>query len=245
MKKLVITLVIACLAFGLQAQKNSGRSVVYLHDGSQIKGEITENQGLDFISLKLNGGEEEIQIPRKTIKSIVELEEDLLFFKNGKYVKTKGLYKIIHTGIAPAMADDTDNVVWGSNTLHAAVGYQFNQYLAVGGGVGLDVYSNSFIPFYADFRGYILQRKVSPFYAFQAGYSLSNDLFNNYSDNVSFKGGMMIHPTLGLRFASFKHTKILFEAGYKFQWDTRTYDWNENVDNIIFKRLTLKFGWLF
>ena len=138
-----------------------------------------------------------------------------------------------------------DFIVWGASLFHLNVGYQFNQYLSVGGGVGMDIYDKEYFPVYADFRGYILNKKVSPYYAFQAGYGLSTDIFNLNSSNISHSGGMMIHPSIGLRFASFRSTKFIMEAGYKFQWDQRTNERRGWVDKIIYKRLSLKIGVLF
>jgi hypothetical protein len=141
--------------------------------------------------------------------------------------------------------DEKEFIVWGASLFHMSVGYQFNQYVSVGGGFGMDVYDKEYFPIYADFRGYILNSAVSPYYAFQAGYGISSDIFNLNSSNISHKGGAMLHPSIGVRFASFRKTNFILEAGYKFQYDKRTDERRNTVDKITYRRLALKVGLLF
>lgn len=244
MKRLSIILFLFII-YTSNAQENKRISVVYLHDGSMIKGQVVEDHTQSVVTITLIDGTQLI-IPLKTVKSVIQVKENIEFLKNGKYVQTRGLYKSITVGTLTAWEDDEkEYILWGFSFPNLAVGYQFNQYLAVGGGVGMDIYDFEFIPVFADFRGYIFNSRVSPYYALQAGYGISADLSNSLSSNESSKGGAMIHPSIGLRFASFRQTKFIMEAGYKFQYETRTNDWNESVDNIVYRRLSLKFGVLF
>ena len=245
MKRFNILLFLFFIAFNMNAQDNNQISIVYLHDGSMIKGQVVEDHANGVVIIKIVDGTE-LTIPLKTVKTVSKLKENIKFLNNGKYIQTKGTYKHISIGTLTAWEDDEkDFIVSGASFFQMAVGYQFNQYISVGGGFGMDVYDKEYFPVYADFRGYILNSKISPYYALQAGYGISTDIFNNYSSNTSFTGGAMLHPSLGLRFASFKRTKFIVEAGYKFQYDKRTNERNGFADKITYKRLSLKVGLLF
>jgi len=245
MKQLNIFLFLFFICINLIAQENKQISIVYLHDGSMIKGLVVEDHALDLVTIKIIDGTE-LSIPLKTVKSIIKLKENIEFLKNGKYVQTKGVYKMISMGTLTGWGnDEKDYIVWGVSLINLTAGYQFNQFINVGGGVGMDFYDKEYITVYADFRGYILNKGLSPYYAFQAGYGFSTDIFNNGSRNQSYSGGVMLHPSIGLRFASYKNTKFIMEAGYKFQYDKRTNEFRGWVDKMVFKRMSIKFGVLF
>jgi hypothetical protein len=240
---IILFLVFTC--HNLIAQESNQISIVYLHDGSMIKGQVVEDHAKGIVSIKIIDGTE-LVIPLKTVKNIVKLKESIKFLEDGKYVQTKGWYRILSMGTLTAWEDDEKEfIVWGASLFHLNIGFQFNQYFSFGGGLGIDIYDKEYLPLYADFRGYFLNGKFSPYYAFQIGYSPSTDIFNNLSVNISSNGGAMIHPSIGIRFASFKNTKLILEAGYKFQYDKRVNErWN-SIDKIVYKRLALKFGILF
>ena len=245
MKRLKIIFILFFINSTIFAQDTRHLSVVYLHDGSMIKGQVVEDHIVDIVKIKIIDGTE-LSIPLKTVRTIIKLNENIELLKNGKYVQTKGLYKQISLGTLTAWEDDEKEfIVWGASLFQMAIGYQFNQFVAVGGGFGMDAYDKEYFPVFADFRGYILNSRISLYYVFQAGYGISTDIFNSFSSNISFKGGPMIQPSLGLRFASLNNTKFIVEAGYKFQYDQRTNERNNTVDKIIFKRLALKVGLLF
>ncbi len=245
MKRFTIIIFLFFSSFSLFSQENKQISIVYLHDGSMIKGFVIEDHTLDLVNIKIIDGTV-LSISLKTVKSIIKLKENIEILKNGKYVQTKGVYKLISMGTLTGWrVDEQDYIVWGFSLINLAAGYQFNQFINVGGGIGMDIYDKEYFPVYADFRGYILNKGVSPYYAFQLGYGFSTDIFNNVSINESYSGGVMLHPSIGLRFASYKNTKFIMEAGYKFQYDKRTNEFRGWVDKMVYKRLSIKFGVLF
>ena len=227
------------------AQEKHQLSIVYLQDGSMIKGQVFQDYAQSLVTIKILDGTE-LVIPRRTVKSIIKLKDDIALLKSGKYIQTTGLYKLLTMGTLTAWeGNEKQDIVWGASLLNVNIGYQFNQYLAVGGGFGMEFYDKEYFPVYVDFRGYILNKGVSPYYAFQAGYGISTDIFNEFSNNITFKGGAMLSPSIGIRFASFQKAKFILEAGYKFQYDTRINSRSNLTDKLVFKRLALKFGVLF
>ena len=75
----------------------------------------------------------------------------------------KGYKGMVNAGWIPT----SESTSFEALTIH---GYQYNHYLFVGGGAGINYYSSSsindegvFIPIFADVRGYLLKGKISPY----------------------------------------------------------------------------------
>jgi len=98
-------------------------------------------------------------------------------------------------------------------------GYQINRFIGVGAGVGLDYYylnsGETLLPVFADVRGYLLKRNVSPMYKLQAGYGFA---FKDEDRNmVDAEGGLMWYPALGVRFGAAKSANFMLDFGVKVQ----------------------------
>ena len=119
---------------------------------------------------------------------------------------------------------------------------------AIGAGIGYDRYifnsGEDMIPVFAEFTGYFQPKHASLFYNLQTGYSFAS------TDDVYLlseaKGGLMVYPSLGIRFGT-GNVKYTLDVGYKFQDAEFTYDeqWSidqHRVQDVKFKRLTLRFG---
>ena len=217
--------------------------LVYLYDGSFLKGELV-GEDQQSIQLKMINGEV-LNLPLTLVQKISANNKNQVFLKNGITIQESGPYHIISGGILLGQeAGFSDGYAMGVS-LSYIYGHQFNQYAALGAGISLDSYDKSFIPIYLDFRGYILHRATSLFYSVDAGYSFAFDQFKKNKDDNPYKGGMMINPGLGLRFAGKQNYSFLMGIGYRFQFAKRKNTWSEFTDEIIYKRLTLNMGFLF
>ncbi len=161
-------------------------------------------------------------------------------------VKGEGHYNLISFGILPGIeaGSNSDEVVIGIAPFHYVHGYQFNQYLGVGAGLGFNFYNHGFAPVYADVRGYLNQKAVSPFYAVQGGYGFAFDQFGG-QDDEEYTGAWMLYPAVGLRFATSSGINILLEGGYHLQWAKRDFSWSESTDEIVYRRVGFRMGLLF
>lgn len=135
--------------------------------------------------------------------------------------------------------------------LHTVFGYQFNRWLGVGAGTGVDAYSfdrdEVLIPVFLEVRGYATSAKTAPFYSLNAGYGFA---FKNEDQFVvDAEGGLMIHPAIGLRFGADPDVNVIFDIGYRFQWATyqRELEFSgiRERREINFRRVALRFGLLF
>ncbi|NJN26382.1 MAG: hypothetical protein HC819_10595 [Cyclobacteriaceae bacterium] len=104
-------------------------------------------------------------------------------------------------------------------SLHTLNGYQFNQYLGTALGVGLNKYGNYLtMPVYGQVKGFLLDRKVSPFYFGDIGYGFA---WRNRADDEMFeianvKGGLYWQIGLGYQL-NFAKSALTFSFGYSSQ----------------------------
>ena len=112
-------------------------------------------------------------------------------------------------------------------------GKRFNDHLAAGVGVGVEIFDRYLFPAFLDIRYTLLKNKVSPFlavktgYAFGAGKSLTliqtssqnPDFYYNQSTEISTKksGGLMVHPEIGFRIPLSEKADLLFTVAYRYQ----------------------------
>ncbi len=98
-------------------------------------------------------------------------------------------------------------------------GYQVNRFIGVGAGIGLDYYylnsGETLMPVFADVRGYLLKRNVSPMYKLQAGYGIA--FLDEDRGMESATGGMMWYPAIGVRLGASKSANFMLDFGVKIQ----------------------------
>ena len=224
--------------------------VVQFKDGSVVKGKIISFlQGGDLHMLVAG---EEVVFPADEIlklrqnSSRANLRKAL---KRGKYpyaFKEKGIYHasafMVNIG---SMYDDN---AWGFGLQHAS-GYQFNRWIGVGAGVGLDAYAinneNPILSFFADARGYFKATRVTPFYSVQVGYGKMLD-----KQIRDVQGGLMVYPSLGVRLSGLDGANFFVDLGYKYQKSKREYEnswWWQSYEIWDYKyhRYVLRFGLTF
>lgn len=142
-----------------------------------------------------------------------------------------------------------------SITVQTINGYQFNKYLGTGLGLGVSKYGNYItLPIYATVKGYLYDKKVSPFYYGDIGYGFAWQSNNNENvfevDNV--QGGLYWQLGLGYQINFYK-SAMTFTLGYSNQYSKAEYTyfqgWDMNSVKIseerILRRFALSVGFLF
>lgn len=187
------------LAFNAQAQNYE--DVIYLKNGSVIRGIIIEQVPNETMKIQTRDGNVFVY----NIIDIQKITKELPFNKQGTYAyknnnyskpnvsqfnKPNGYFGLAEVGIAPG-------VNYEPLRISATVinGYRFAPQFAIGVGVGLQGYvdyGELTIPLYLHLRSDFLDRKTSPFLAFNIGYNLS--VLGGYF------GGLMMEPIVGASF---------------------------------------------
>lgn len=240
-----------------RSKQNKVLDLVYLTDGSLLKGEIVEYKQDEFIRIILTSGTElkissgEIERIRQQLpgeeKEPAAKEKKSKEKKKPVMAENKGWYNVTYLASYNGRVDGEFKMGLG---LQNIVGYQFNQFLGLGIGVGLDAQaldgSETLYPVYAEFRGYFSKRVKSPYYSVSAGYNFA--FKNRKRDITEAKGGYLIHPAIGFRLAEDTETNVLIDIGYRFQQATFTrvipFD-DKLIKEIDYRRFTVRLGLIF
>jgi len=233
---------------------------VYMKDGSYLKGQIiSETDELLTFSMM---GDNQVVIRKDLIKKIVPGRQGQYYLHQGHSVKKEGYYATLDFSTSWSKSRwqlaDLTGAHW-----HFSFGKMLNDIFAVGGGIGINLYAGAnwrtytFIPLYAEVRGYHFKKRISPYYTLGLGFGFAKDLVGNFNSIEDYESGLFIKPALGFRIATRKKTNYYVEMGYRFQKTTSYYQesrWipstgdftiDDVVEKITFRRLTFTTGMLF
>ncbi len=227
------------------AQKAITEDVVYLKNGSIIRGEIIAQEEGGFVKIAILGGS--VFVFEQTEVERIEREEKGLT-KTPRYLRpqqysNKGLYHALQGGALLGLSRWNDVLLNGH--IQYTAGYQFNRWLAVGAGTGLEFYEGvGFVPLYVHIQGYLFDQSFSPYYSYRIGYGIA--AFDTWNNTTVKRGGFHSNPALGIRFETKNNTHFTLDFGLKFQeahytienWGTREQDW-------FFMRSNVRLGILF
>lgn len=241
MKKTLLLFVAFCgFVMSLCAQETK-IDVVYLKNGSVIKGEIVE------------------QIPNKQLT--VETNDGSVFvcdFGNIEKIKKESFKSNTRNPLKKVLSSEKSYNVLGSRwivdlgytaggykgpELYASYGMQINPYLFIGGGSGIQYltdYTTVSIPVFADIRGYAFKGAISPFIALRIGYK-----FNIEESPVgSGLGGFYCNPFIGCRFIVSSTCAVNLGVGMSIQkytsksysfYSGKYYSFSGNMTGFTFK----------
>ena len=221
---------LALLLFALITTVSFGQSnyqdVVYLKNGSIIRGTIIEQ--VPNKSIKIETADRSVFVYQ--MDEIEKLTKEVIQGKSGGSLSNSGLqsgYKgIVELGYQIGTGD------YGMDRLKLNIinGYQINPYFSLGFGTGLRYYFDAeaaLIPLFADFRANFIDNKISPYLSLGVGYS-----FDATND---FEGvGFLLNPTVGVSFKVSDKSAVNVGLGYEMQkmkffyYDYFFYEFTEN-----------------
>ena len=169
----------------------------------------------------------------------------------------KGYYNVTDMGF---LIGSTDNMNIAPFSILMVNGYQFTENFGAGVGLGVEFFSESYLPLVLDARYYFRKANFSPFVFVHGGYLFAlesdanqNIVYDHYymwpsyipsHRKVNPKGGWMINPGLGIRNMFNEHLGFTFSVGYRFQ--SLQYKYNDDSQLFQnFNRLDLKIGFIF
>ena len=245
-KLFVLLLLLTINAACLQAQRDK----VILYGDSKLVGKLIFYRPGDSVQLQLNNGEI-VTFPQRMVKKVVMQEpkgEKIYSFKE------RGVYNATYFNLSFGKT----NYLYGSNTSHLGVavenitGFQFNRLMGAGLGIGLDNYyatgnDANVLSIFSEVRGYLSQLNRSPYYSFSSGVGFP---LVNKKDNLNLtghRGGLMVHPAIGLRFGASSKINFFADIGAKYQriYYNQINNWSENHYRITYLRWILRGGIMF
>lgn len=227
MKHLFLTLC-AIVCFVLSAHAQNYEDVVYLKNGSIIRGIIVEQVPNESIKIETRDGNlffyriDDIQKMTKELPYQWQRHSSSDMSKKGniarvkQFNKPKGYFGLVELGIAPGI-NGYEPIRIGATIVN---GYRIVPQFAIGAGVGLQGYIGAgemTIPIFAHLRSDFLDRKVSPFIAFNIGYNLS--VLGGYF------GGLMMEPSLGTSFNVGSKYRMIAGLGFSVDRVQGYYDY--------------------
>ena len=250
-KLFLLLLLLTSNAACLQAQRDK----VILYGDSKFVGKLIFYRPGDSVQLQLNNGEI-VTFPQRMVKQVV-MEE-----VKAQKVKAEKVYSFKERGVYNAtyfnLSFGKTNYQYGSNKPHLGVaienitGFQFNRLLGAGLGIGFDNYyatgnDANVLSLFSEVRGYLSRQNTSPYYSFSSGVGFP---MVNTKDNLNLtghRGGLMVHPAIGLRFGASSHINFFADIGAKYQriYYNQINDWSENRYRITYLRWVLRGGIVF
>lgn len=201
---LVLALVTAA-SFG----QSVAQDVVYLKNGSIIRGVILEN--IPNKSIKIETADRSVFVYQTD--EIEKLATEIIPEKKESPLTNQGFqpgYKgIVELGFQTSVKYlGTDRFI-----LNIINGFQVSPYFSFGFGTGLQYYRDVeayLVPVFIDFRANLMIQKVSPYLALGLGYS--------YDPKYDFSGvGFLLTPTIGVCIAVSGKSKVYAGIGYEMQ----------------------------
>ena len=153
---LILLNVIVSSAF---SQGNT-EDVIYLKNGSVIRGEIIEQKFGDFVKIESTGHNVWV-FSSEDIDRILK-EKHLAPKKWGPNIKEKGYFNITDVGLLAGRDSYQNRYSFSSLIIN---GYQFKNRLSLGLGTGIEFMDIPLAPAFIDIRHTIFKGKLSPFVA--------------------------------------------------------------------------------
>ncbi|MBN1118272.1 MAG: hypothetical protein JXA77_13770 [Bacteroidales bacterium] len=236
MNKLLCLLLISLISFPLLSQKKT--DVVYLHNGSIIKGKIVEN---------LNGN---IKIETCCGSIFAYRAEDIDKVATEKYVsanklKEEGYFNFTSAGV---LIGSNANERVAPFSLLMEHNYKIDKNIAFGGFWGYEILNESTLPIGFNIKGLIpLDRGSTIFTGISSGYSISLEKPTiDYREINIASGGILFQSEIGFVANSSKNASFYMALGYRY--NTLNYelqDWYF-IDSIkrklTYNRISLRFG---
>lgn len=213
--------------------QSSMQDVVYLKNGSIIKGSIIEIIPDKYIKIEVLGGSIYVYTMNEIEKCVKEpnsnttqiIQEEVVIEKQIESKPTpiiqqnqipdnedvgvkKGYFGGFEFGEGVSFGDMEGPLRIKLSILN---GYRINPYLALGVGFGLRAYpgETAMLPFYFHARTNFLNKRTSPYLSLDLGYA--------FTTSSNYKGGLLFSPTFGVSKRLKNRTSLNLGLSYELQ----------------------------
>lgn len=254
MKKACLIMVMIFGFIGFTHAQGRLQEVVYLKNGSIIRGTIIEQVPNRTLKIETADGSVFVYPMREVQKITKEPYRRGARTPRGNYgvertsrcrymnsYTPRGYRGFVELGYAFGVGEDGNNDRLEITTTH---GYQFNPYIFVGGGAGIHYYNDAeeaLMPVFGEFRANLLDGPITPYVGFKLGYSAV------LNDSDYWEGGAFFSPSIGVRFLTGGDKFLNVSFGYSLQQLNYEYYYNGyyGEDSFSMNALHLKIGFEF
>jgi hypothetical protein len=241
MNKTLLLIVVYTVLLSVKLYAQSREDVVYLYNGSILKGKVIENIPGVKTSIEIVG-RNIIVLPDTAIKMILMNQK----IPSNEYGNS----------VSPVEMAANVNFYGGTKNSGAftfITSYRFPFRLSVGAGLGIEWFDHQQIPYMADFTYCFMKGSWSPYVYARTGYAVPLSKKDD-GDLSEYYGGVLAGTGAGIRFNFSKRNALVFSIGYRYQKTktvTGSYPWSsmyptyETIRYDEFSRLAFSFGFLF
>lgn len=250
-KQALLLIIFAILCWVEVSAQQILEDVLYLNNGSIIRGKIIQNAN-DTLKIETCGRNLLVFKSSEIKKTTMELKQASKQEFRDSFAPTnqKGIYSFTTFGL-----------LIGSNTpptfsFQTSAGYNFNNFIGLALGLGIEKLQTEIVPVFISFKSNLSEKANSPIFTCHVGYSFplskekkNDNLYGN--PDYQYEGGVNVGFDLGI--LSYKSQKRAFTitAGYRYQIVKETftnYYWLQNSiekNTYEFNRISIKIGFLF
>lgn len=218
--------IVFIFGFVLNGFSQQMQDVVYLKDGSIIRGVIIEQVPNRSIKIQTNDGsifvykieqiekmtKENLNVPARTVRNGLYRSTPQFKFNNDHNGNKSGYKGFVDFGYTFGVGHVSDA---GRLSLTTSHGVQINPYLFVGGGTTVNYYTSASyfsLPLFANVRGSFMDNSISPFVDLKIGYTIFDVT------------GFYFSPSIGCRFGLQNGNGVNVSLGYEMQKGTLEFD---------------------
>jgi len=241
---LFLTVFLALLPVTHLWAQHKNRDAVYLRQGSVVTGVLTMYDSIQGISITNKCGIWKF--------SFAEVDSVKLFARvqNATWSKSD-YYNLSSVGLLFGEGSDGYKPYVSLTMVN---GWQFNQHLYAGAGIGYEFYEWGVMPLFADVKYILNSNPVTPVFSCRVGYGFPLSKSNNNSDfyepaGKTF-GGVLLNPEVGIGIPIGQNA-LLISLGYHYQelsYEEQLYQWSYYQSKRVythFNRISLRLGFVF
>jgi|GEM_PF-2464477 len=237
-----IFILIICFQFVVTSVMSQYTEVVYLKNGSIIKGRIIDIKPNEYVKLETKDG----SIWVFEISEIEKFDSDDLGFKV-KFEKDSLKNRFLQTDIG-FLVGTTENEMKAPLSFLTSLNVPLFNKIYGGIATGFEFYQMTYIPVIIDIRYKPFLRGFALY--FQSGYTMPINKKGTISDyKYEFEPGFLINPGVSYTFMANHGTAFTISVGYRYQKTiAKQLDryYNDDYQRIdILSRMNLRFGYSF
>jgi hypothetical protein len=233
MKKTILFSLILIIVSVSNAQQMI--DVIYLYNGSIIKGKIIENTSVrvrietccgNVLAFPNTEVERTAQEPVKNV---------------GKSIKQKGYMNFTSMGVLVGSSSNDKAAPFSAIMEHS---YKFNKYFAAGGLIGFELLNETTFPVALNLKAFLPLTTGNLFLDVSGGYSLSTEKPDQYEVKKA-SGGVMFTSEVGYIIPVTENAGIYLAIGYRYnELNYKVEEWWMNTADrtIYFNRISIRLG---
>ncbi len=244
-RRVILSLILMSILLIPAISQSTQLDIIYLKNGSIIKGYITEYNKDNKITIKTID-EYTLEFQLDDVE-IIKREETKNELNPPGFYLDKGFINYTTLGL---LVGNGNNNKQAPFSLMMTNSYLFANRISLGGGFGLEFFEESMLPVYLDLKYHFNNRKISPYTSLKTGYSFSLDKKRTSDDYWNYEqkclGGYLVNAEMGMTINLQSYNALIFSFGYRHQLLSYIQDYPYEIKTgQYYNRFSIRFGFVF